>query len=1039
LPAILSAQETLTLTGRVLAAESAQPLVGVQITVKGTTTGTLTNEQGAFLLIAPADAPALIFQMIGFRTVEVPIAGPAVGLIEVEMEAQALSLEGIVVTALGVQREKTSLGYSVQNVLGTDISEVPELNLVNSLQGRVAGVQITNAGPTGGSSRIVIRGSSSITGNNQPLFIIDGIPVDNSAPTNSGYGGIDTGNLVQDIDPNNIESISVLKGPNAAALYGSRASNGAIVITTKSGTRGLGGLGVTVTSSMTAETPLRLPSYQNQYGQGVNGEFKFVDGEGGGTWDFVDESWGPRLDGRPIDQFTGPAQPWLPQPDNVSSFFETGTTWNTNVSVTKAGDNANVRLSLTNTQVDGMAPGEEIDRLSLQLKGGANITNKLSTTASLNYMDQEGRNRMGTGYDEDNPMQSFIWFGRQVDMDALKNYKCTGNEPTGCADGGQYNWNYNYHNNPYWEQLVNTNGDERDRVIGHVESTYQLSDWITATGRVGRDWSREHQKNVVAFNSLDDAGDGGFGEVTRFRSETNYDLLVNATRQLTSDINMDVNAGGNVRQSDFENSGVNVSALTAPDIYSIANAAETPIPFAAESHKEVKSLFGSVSLNYKGYLNVDLTGRNDWSSTLPEGNNSYFYPSVSTAFMFSRALGMESDAFSSGKLRASWTRVGNDTNPYQLAAVYNGQVGWGSTPMFAVPNGLPNINLKPEQTTSWEVGADLGFLHERLGFVLTYYDNTTKDQILGVQISSTSGYTSRTLNAGEVRNWGWELLLESTPIRLDNGFQWDMTLNWARNQSEVVDLYGDELETLVLGSYWSLNVEARKGEPYGVMFGNGYLRCDDIRIAAGACSSDQAGMWMLNSAGRPRIDGTRKVLGNYNPDWTGGIQNRFSYGDFDMSVLLDGQKGGNVFSVTNWFGEYAGVLESTLRGRENDFCDPGIIVEGVLPDGSNNTSVKTCPESYFGSNFGNHEASIDDASYIKLREVRLGYQLPGSLVDRMGFSSGEIALIGRNLALWSKVKNIDPETAFDASNVQGFEFGQFPSARSIGMSLTIRP
>jgi TonB-dependent SusC/RagA subfamily outer membrane receptor len=498
-PGSILAQETRTVTGRVQSEDGVQPLPGVQVTVKGTNVGTITDRDGTFTVRAPASATTLVFTYIGYRTREVPIEDE----VTVTLEREAIGLEGIVVTALGVQRERRTLGYSVQEVTGEELMRVPKLNIVNSLQGSVAGVKITDAGPTGGTARIIIRGSSSITGDNQPLFVVDGIPIDNSSPMNAGFGGIDYGNAVQDIDPANIESISVLKGPNAAALYGSRASNGAIVITTRSG-QGMGaqGPGITATSSVTFERPLRLPSYQNLYGQGFNGEFRFVDGRGGGLNDYADESWGPRLDGRLIDQFTGPQQPWVANPNNVRNFFDTGTTWNTNVAIARAGERSNVRLSVTNTQVASMAPGNTIDRISLALKGGASITDRLSTEASLNYMNQEAENRMGTGYDEDNPMQSFIWFGRQVDMDALRNYRCVPGTPTQCTEGGQFNWNYNYHNNPFWEQYVNGNGDERDRLLGHVQANLQLNDWITLTGRVGRDWYREHRKRTSSPSTV---------------------------------------------------------------------------------------------------------------------------------------------------------------------------------------------------------------------------------------------------------------------------------------------------------------------------------------------------------------------------------------------------------------------------------------------------------------------------------------------------------------------------------------------------------
>jgi TonB-linked SusC/RagA family outer membrane protein len=1035
-PTPAAAQEDRVITGRVVAAETGQPLAGVQISVKGTNLGTITDVQGNFSVRVPSGSNTLVVTSLGYRTLEVE----ATENVQIELEQQAIGLEGIVVTALGVQREQRSLGYSVQEVRGEALVEVPELNLVNSLKGNVAGVQITDAGPTGGSSRIVIRGASSIAGDNQPLFIVDGVPVDNRSPNNDGFGGIDYGNAVQDIDPANIEAISVLKGPNAAALYGSRAANGAIVITTKSGRSGPDeGLGLTATVTYTGETPLRLPNYQNLYGQGLFGEFRFVDGDGAGTWDFVDESWGPRLDGRPIDQFTGPQQPWVAHPDNVRNFFETGRTLYSNVAVSRAGERSHVRLSLTNTQVSGMAPGNSIDRIGVSMRGGASITDRLSAESSINYTNQDAVNRPGTGYDEDNPMQQFIWFGRQVDMNALRNYRCTGSEPTSCLPGGQYNWNYNYHNNPFWEQVVNGNDDRRDRLIGHVALNYQLTDWLNATARVGRDWYRDSRKRVIHHFSLDDAGEGSFEDDLLYVAETNADVLLTATRQLTSDFTLDVTGGANRRKNDFETSGVDVDRLVVPGIYTIDNAKVTPNPYDELSEREVRSLYGSASLNYRGWLNLDVTGRNDWSSTLPDGNNSYFYPSVSTAFVFTDAFNLGSSLFSSGKLRASWTRVGSDADPYQLSSVFSAQQGWAGVPMYAVPNELPNLDLKPLETTAWEIGADLGFFDERLGFVVTHYDSRTRNQILGVQVSAASGFTSQVLNAGEVRNWGTELLLMANPVRTDR-FSWDMTLNWSKNNSQVRELYG-ELETLVLGSYWSLDIEARGPRrddngnvldyyPYGTLFGNPFLRDDQGRL-------------VLTEDALPQADPIRRVLGHYDPDWIGGIQNRFTYGPFDLSVLVDGQMGGDIFSVTNWFGEYAGVLESSLVGREVDFCDPGIVVPGVLPDGSVNgdgvDDVTVCPQDYFGENFGIHEASIDDASYVKLREVRLGYTIPSNFMDRFGFSGGSIALIGRNLGLWSKIDNIDPETAFDASNVQGIEFGQFPTARSIGFSVSIRP
>ncbi|UCC81564.1 MAG: SusC/RagA family TonB-linked outer membrane protein [Gemmatimonadota bacterium] len=1079
LPSALIAQEEMrTVTGTVTMRDTQLPLPGTRVNVKGTVIATVTDNRGYFSLRVPMDAELLVFQYLGYRTEEAPVADQ----VDVMMEIAPVGLEGIVVTAMGVRREKASLGYSVQDLSGDEIAEVPELNIVNSLQGNVAGVHVTNAGPTGGSSRVTIRGANSITGQNQPLFIVDGVPLDNTATyadwyeadaqdgldfgaQNTGYGGLDFGNAIQDLDPANIENISVLKGPNAAALYGSRAANGAVVITTKSG-RGTpaGQLGVTVTISGTAETPLRLPDYQNLYGQGYFGEFEWVDGAGAGTYDYFDESWGPRLDGRLIDQFTGPNQPWVAHPDNVSDFFRTGGTLNTNVAVSHAGESHHVRMALSDTRLNSTAPGSSIHRVGLALKGGVGITDRLSADASLNYIDNSGENRMGTGYDANNPMQQFIWFGRQVDTEALRQYRCEGGgpgvdpedpprEPTPCIVDGQYNWNYNYHNNPFWEMVVNGNNDDRDRLFFNASVTYQLTDWVNVTGQVGRDWYRFHAQHRIAPYSLDDAGDGSFREVTDYRAETNWDLILTGARQLTSDLSLDVTLGGSIRKNMYEGSGVTVTRLIASPTptYSIDNAAVTPLPWDLKSEREVRGLYGALSLNYKGWLNLDLTGRNDWSSTLPENENSYFYPSVSSSFLFSEAFDILSSVFSSGKVRASWTRVGNDAEPYQLQSVMTAAVPWAGQAMFSVPNRLANENLKPEETEAWEVGTDLGFFDERLGFVLTHYQSATRNQIMGVQISRASGYTDEMLNAGKVENWGWELLLRANPLRSSTGLNWDLTVNWSTNDSEVKQL-PEGIETLVIGGstrkdYWSVNTEARLGEPYGVLFGNPVLRCGVTEDAAyDALCAGNDGLPILDEDGNTQVDPVRGILGNYNPDWVGGIQNRFSWGAWDLSILFQGQWGGDIFSVTDYFGKYAGVLESTIPGRENDWDDPQVLVRGVFDNGTtyegqingeDGVEVRLLAQTYYEGIWAKHSESILDATYLKLRELRIGYELPSNWVRWMGFNGGNFSLIGRNLFLWSKCDNIDPETAFDSTNRQGLEFGQHPSSRSYGFSLTL--
>lgn len=1046
-PLPLFAQANAVVTGRVTNAQGA-PENAVMVRIERLNVGTTTAQDGSYRLVIPGSritggsaSVSISASRQGLATVTRNITlTPGAELTQnFQLAQSAVALEGLVVTALGIEREEKSLGYSVQEVEGDELAQTPATNIVSALSGKIAGVSVTNAGPQGGSARIVIRGANSIAGNNQPLFVVDGVPIDNSAPRNTGYGGIDYGNAAGDLNPNDIESISVLKGPNAAALYGSRAANGAIVITTKSG-RGTRGLGIVASQEVSFEDPLRLPEYQNEFGQGFSGEFEYVDGNYGGINDGVDESWGPRLDGRLIPQWNSPVvngvrqpTPWVAQPDNVSGFFETGRTLNTNVAVSAASDRANVRLSGTRLAQDGMTPGMELNRTTVALNGGANLSDRLTANASVQYIRQNGENRPGTGYDDANPMMQFIWFGRQVDVRDLRNYR---NE-----DGSMRSWNYSYHPNPYWISLEATNEDDRDRVIGTASVKYEFNDWLAATVRSGTDWYNEGRQwnqpagtfGLYVGRRAESVGpNGGFEIDDRFRRETNTDFLLTADRYLNDDLSLVVNLGGNHRRNEYSNTYTWVRSLVAPNVFNVANAAETPYNENYREEKEVNSLYGQASIGFRDFFFIDLTGRNDWSSTLPEGNNSYFYPSISTSLVFSDIVNIP--ALSSGKLRASWARVGNDANPYQLQGVANAGLPFMGVPNFTIGNTIANADLKPETTESWETGLELGLLDGRLNLDLAYYSKATTNQILGVQVTPTSGYTNQVINAGKVTNKGFEVAATAVPIRLANGFEWEVRANFGKNESEVAELVGD-VQTVVLGTYWSLNVEARLGEPYGALFGNGYLR-------------DENGNIMVSAAGFPRRDPVRRVLGNYNPDWVGSLRNSFRYRGLDLSFLLDTKQGGEIFSVTQMFGRYTGVLAETVAGRCTydepiggmPACDAntGIIVEGVGPNGQPNQVVVSA-EDYWHALYGNHEAHIYDASFVKLRELTLGYTVPQSMTRRLGVSGLNVALVGRNLWVDSEIPNIDPETAFDASNVQGIEFGQLPTPKSIGFTVTVTP
>ena len=1026
-PGFALAQGGATISGRVTT-EGGSPLAGATVFLPGLNAGTTTRDNGSYSFVVPAArltgrAATLSARRIGYKAVSVSITLSAGAIThDFVLTASSTALEGIVVTALGIQRDKRSLGVAQTSINAGELTAAREPNIVNALAGKVPGVEITNDGPPGGSSRIVIRGENSITGNNQPLFVVDGIPIDNSSGTNSGFGGYDFGNAASDINPNDVESISILSGANAAALYGARAANGAVVITTKTG-KGTKGMGITTSQNLTFETPLRLPDFQNVYGQGSGGLFSYKDGKGGGINDNVNRSWGPKMDGRLIVQWwsNGVAEPWVPSPNNVRDFFNTGRTSTTNVALAASGEKSDVRISATDLDVKSMYPTNTLKRLNLSLAGGDQITPKLSTRASVQYIQDVAHNRPATGYNGNSALFNImIWGGRQRDDAHMKNYIN--------PDGTQNGPNHTTTNNPYWDVYADPNADTRDRVIGVGDVTYKFNDWLTGMVRSGTDWHRDwRQQDYANGNIAVDYSGGAFFEQNYFIRETNSDFLLTADRKPTGRLGMTFNLGGSRRDNATRQYLDGTPHLVIPGTYNIGNSAVTPQVSSYVSARRTNSLYGQGQVSWNNYLFVDATGRNDWSSTLPPGSNSYFYPSVSGSLVFTDAVPALhlGGLLSYGKLRASWAQVGNDADPYQLSVTYSPSTPFGSIPRFTVPDQIPNANLKPERTRSWETGAELRFLNDRVTFDGSYYNKLTSDQIIPAQITAAIGFTSAIVNAGSLSNHGIEGQLNITPIRRGS-FSWDVTTNYARNRSEVVSLYKG-LQTVVLGSYWGLTVEARQNQPYGTLYGNPYLRDKQGRLIT------------LN--GLPQTDPTQRVLGHYTPDWIGGLQNRFHYGNFEFSFLFDTKQGGQIFSTTKMFGEESGVLKSSLLGRENaeTLADGGgLVVVGVNADGSPNTT-KVTSQAYFNSLFQNHEANIVSATFTKLREMRLGYAVPSSVSSRFRVTAMNVALVGRNLWLKAAAPDIDPETAFDNSNVQGIEFAGFPSARSIGFFVNVTP
>ncbi|GJM30801.1 MAG: SusC/RagA family TonB-linked outer membrane protein [Cyclobacteriaceae bacterium] len=1017
----------------VITDESGEPLIGASVLAKGTTTGTVTDFDGSFSLNVPEGLNALVISYTGFEAQEITLG--ASNVVNITLR-EGVTLSEAVVTALGIEREKKALGYSAQEVKGDVLTTGKDANIINSLAGRIAGVNVTSgSGSVGASSRITIRGNASFSAENQPLFVIDGIPVDNKQPRSPGLTsatvgnseGADYGNGLTDINADDIESITVLKGPTAAALYGSRAQNGAILVTTKSGKERKGkGLGISYSGSYRVETPLVLPEFQNSFGQGGYGQVNGVDYVG------VDESWGHPLDGREMVDYLGNPISWSPRPDNVKDFFETGKLQSNSIAFSGANEHSNFRLSLSDLRQDGVMPNTEYDRQNISFNGGTTIGTKLTVNASANYSIGKGKNRPQTGYSDQNPMQQlFNWFGRQVDTEQLSNYTDADGNPILSPDGTHYNWNSAYHNNPYWILRENVNNDRRDRLIGNIIANYEVAPWISLGLRAGTDYYFDQRKQIYKAGTIHPAEleTGGFQEAEYYLRSTNVDFTINLSHQFSEDLNGSLLLGVNRFDRSFRSKSTAVQGLVVPDVYNVANAAGSPVSRERLEENRINGAYFSGQLGFRNYLYLDITGRNDWSSTLPEENRSYFYPSVSTSFVFSELVNLPFLSF--GKIRGGWAKVGNDTDPYKLTNVFltsetsspgatEGYIHapYNGVPSFTLENRLANEGLLPEKTNSYEFGLDLKFLRNRLGVDFTYYNSSTTNQIVPLDISDASGFSSKLINAGEVNNKGIELMIYGTPVQV-GGFSWDLFANFSKNVSEVVSIHPD-VSSLLVGSHRA-RLELIEGEPWGSIVGTSYQK-------------DENGNTVIGADGMPIGASGTSILGNIEPDFILGFGSEMNFKGLSFGVLFDWRQGGQFFSLTNFFGHYSGVLsETVIDGRR----DP-IVIEGVTESGEPNT-IAVDPEEYWHHSFSSQETAVYDATYIKLRELRLGYNLPAQMLEKLPFSAINISLVGKNLLLMNtKVNHVDPETSIGFSgNFQGFEVNSHPSVKSFGLSLNL--
>ena len=1052
-PAMASAQQAATVSGRVTN-EASAPVPGTSVSIPALGVGSYTSNDGRFTFTVPANRVtgqnvSLVARRIGYTpvTASVTLSGTSVTH-DFRLVTATTQLEGVVVTALGLEREKRSLGIAAQSVQGSDLNQTRQPNLVSALSGKVAGVKVTTSTNFGGSARIVIRGENSISGNNQPIWVVDGVAVDNSTFTNAtqtrGLGGLDYGNAIQDLNSEDIESVSVLKGPAAAALYGSRAAAGAIVITTKSGRNAPRGFQATASSNITLDQIAKLPDYQNEYGQGYNGQFEFVNGLDAGTMDGVDESWGPKLDGRLIPQWYSRGQPvpWVPAPNNVRDFFDNGLSVSNNISATGSGERANFRLSFGNDQIKGIVPSSRINRLTAGLNGTASLSEKLQATATVQYIKNKGYNRPGTGYDELNPLMGFTWFGRNVDVGLLRQYMTDSLiQQYNAANGVDYtdmvNWNYSYHSNPWWNVEKNSNFDDRNRMIGSAQIQYKPLTWLTGMVRTGTDFYSQNRGFTFAPgwiggyfgdpNTLGDYSQGGFQNTTDLVNENNTDFLLTAVTTPMERLGLTINLGGNRRVRSLQQRWIGTDKLSGPGIYNMSNAAIIYTPTQYDERRQINSLYGTTQFAFNDYFFIDVTGRNDWSSTLPKGKNSYFYPSVSSSLVFTDLFpATKSAGLSYGKLRAAWTRVGSDANPYLLNLAYTSGDAYFGQARFAVPNTLTNPELKPEQTQAWEVGTEMSFLDGRAGIDLTYYQKRTTDQILTASVAPSTGFTQAAVNAGELSNKGIEIQLTGSPIKASaaDGFSWDVVANYAANRNRLESLYGTSDTYLVGNKFFNVSIEARVGQPYGSIVGRDFRR-----------DSASGRLILSGTTGAPLPALATSVLGNIQPKWTGGFINTFRYKGFDLSGQLDARIGGQLYSATNSWGLYAGILEETLQGRVDS-----VTVEGQLANGTQVTR-KVSAQNYWhalGYNAGD-ATSVVDASFVKLRELRLGWAVPQALLRGLSGYRMNVALVGRNLWMHANAPHIDPETAFSAGNQQGLEMGQLPSTRSLGFQVSVTP
>lgn len=1011
-----------------------EAIVGATILVKGQAKGkgTLTDPKGHFVLSGLKVGSELVISCVGYKTQTVRWTGTP---LSITLEDEMTQLSGVVVTALGIRREKKALGYAMQEVKGDQLMTVREPNITNALSGKVSGIQIIKGSSSpGSSSKIVLRGNSSLSGSNQPLIVVDGVPMDNTTgATNNDFWNpaADMGNGLSDINPEDIESMTVLKGASAAALYGSRAGNGVIQIITKSGRKN-NGLGVTISSSVGVERLFMVPRLQSQFGQGTDGAYK----------NDVSSSWGPRIEGQEYTKWDG-TKTNMQAYDNVANYFKSpGVDLTENIAFSQMYDRTSIYSSLTRTDNKSHIPGASLGRTNMTLRATTKFgpSDRWSTDTKVQYIRSFVQNRPLNGANASNAFYTMYSLPRSMDIRDF--------EEARTPQGAMRWYGVGNQTNPYWASKYNLNNDTRDRFLISAALKYKITDWLNAELRVGSDqYSTRIERKTYAGSPI--AGGGGKYETEQIKFyENNYSFLVSAQRDnVFGKLGLSGSVGGNLMERKHNGLRASVSQLIVPNLFSLTNGTDKPDNSESYSHKKINSLYGTAQLNWDGYFFLDGTLRNDWSSSLAKANRSFLYPSISTSLVITDMLRkMDVNApswLSFAKVRASAAQVGNDLEPYQLYSAYRIEKDPLGGTMANIDNVLYNDKVRSELIKSYELGLEMRFFDSRFGVDFAWYRTNATNQLIRLGMDPASGYDAKMINAGNIQNEGIEFMVTADIIRSE-GLKWNAQLNLSHNENRIIKLYdGGGIESPVteynLGTYDNLKILAREGGKYGEIWGSSYKRVEDK-------TSDLYGKIITDENGLP-IAGDEKKLGDQQPDLLAGLTNSFSFAGFDLSFLIDARFGGKMFSGTNHALQAGGAAAATVvNGARDKFVVDGAIESEVAGKTvyTKNT-IEVTPQDYWGAivgrsgNLGINEANIYDATSVRLRNIALSYTLPKSLLKNTPITKAKLGISCNNVwMIKSYMNGIDPESVFaTGSNATGYEFASSPTTRSFLFNITL--